>query len=116
MNSRIEEKKLGKISDFKFGFVGYQDAHFGLSLSFEGEGWGCSTCITSGWNDSIKVNKNMSWSEDDRSNLKIQLVTKINKLLKDAKVQCITQLKNIPVELEFENQQIKDFRVLTEVL
>ena len=37
------EKKLGKISNVRFGHGGYQDAMIGLSLTFEGQGsWGVS--------------------------------------------------------------------------
>ena len=38
-------KKLAKISNVRLGFVGYQDAMFGVSFQFTGDGWGIGTGI-----------------------------------------------------------------------
>ena len=41
---------------------------------------------------------------------------KISKLLSQAKVSEIHELKGIPVEVEFEGMMMKDWRILEEVL
>jgi hypothetical protein len=40
----------------------------------------------------------------------------ISKLLNEAKVHNVYELKGIPVEVTLENNTFKDFRILTEVL
>jgi hypothetical protein len=44
------------------------------------------------------------------------MVKKVNKLLKDAKVTSIDQLKGKPIEIINEGLTLKSWRILTEVL
>jgi len=110
------KKELGKISSVHFGLGGYQDAMLGLHLCFEGSGWGVCTNI-----DAWDVNKNKwsehcKWTEGDRSQSYDEIMRKLSDYLKEAKVQHVEQLKNIPVEVTFESNTIKSWRILTEVL
>lgn len=43
-------------------------------------------------------------------------VEEVNQILKDAKVNYVSELVNKPVEVTMENNTFKDFRILTEVL
>lgn len=88
-----ETTELGKISSVKLGFGGYQDVQFGLSLTFEMPGSGVQTFITG-----------------ENTLLKIEF------LLKSAKIDDLQKLKNIPVQITFENSVLKSWRILTEVL
>ena len=112
----MNTKKLGKISSVRFGHGGYQDACLGVSLTFEGKGWGVGTWI-GGWDaEKIKCDKYCKWTEEDRSNEYADTMRKISKLLKQAKVSEIHSLKGIPVEVEFDSTMMKDWRILEEVL
>jgi hypothetical protein len=109
-------KELGKIDDVSFGYGGYQDAAFGLNVKLNFGGLYVNDFISGGWCEDIKVESNTKWTEEDRSLQRVEMVKKINKLLKDAKVYTIDQLKNKPVEVTSENMMLKDWRILTEVL
>jgi hypothetical protein len=109
-------KNLGKISRVRFGFGGYQDAQFGLSLTFEGDGWGVSDFIGAGWATWIEVSPNSEWSEVDRDAGYAKMCRRIDSILQKAKVKDVSQLKDMPVEVSFNGNTISDWRVLEEVL
>jgi len=109
-------KELGKIEKVSFGYGGYQDAQFGLNVQLSFGGCGTYVFINGGWSEDIKVGKYTQWTERDRQIQRAEMVKKINKLLKDAKVYTIDQLKDKPVEVISENMAVKDWRILTEVL
>jgi hypothetical protein len=113
----MEEIKLGKITSAELGFGGYQDVQFGLSVVMEGDGWGVNTFINAGWNDDLSPDKEYChWTEDERTELRALLCKKIDVILRSAKVNYISQLKDIPVEAILEKNMLKDWRVLEEVL
>lgn len=85
-------KELGKISSVQLGFGGYEDAQFGISLSFSGSGWSVQTF------ENLDEEKVKGW-------------------LINAKVKTLDKLVNIPVEIEFKDYNVfNNFRILTEVL
>lgn len=110
------EKKLGKISQVYFGLGGYQDCQLGLSLTFEGKNWGCGTFIGNWDSESIKHDPSCKWTEKDRSKWHDNVMRSLSKILKQAKVNSVDQLKNIPVEVTFNDNILKDWRILEEVL
>lgn len=108
-----EHKTLGKILKAEFGWGGYQEAMLGLTLHFTMQGsgvnfhrggWGCDR------SDYCK------WTEDERLRDLGETVMFLGKILKDAKRDRVDQLAGTPVELTFEGNMLKDWRVLTEVL
>jgi hypothetical protein len=110
---------LGKIKSVRFGIGGYNDIQFGLDLQFGSDGvdgWGVGNFY--GFLDYTRVehDENCKWTEDERNAQCIKTMKYISKILNDAKVNNITDLKGIPVEVTFEKNMIKDWRVLTEVL
>ena len=106
-------KELGKITRVEFGHGGYQDAMIGISFTLGGGGWG--TCDFWGeW--ATEVHPGMQWTDEDRINKLGSVCMKINELLLSAKVESISDLKEIPVEVIFENQKLVSWRVLDEVL
>jgi hypothetical protein len=114
------KKELGKISSVYFGLGGYQDCQLGIHFGFEGEffGVGNSKCF---WDfESIEHTETSKWSEDDRSQAAVDVMRYISKLLKDAKVSKVEQLKGKPVELIFDgacgSPALLSWRILTEVL
>ena len=118
-----ETKALGKIATATFGIGGYQDAMFGLHLTFKvgsNNGWVCYT--KSFWDyNLIECSPNAVWSEKERDNFNVELNRYISRILNEAKVNSVDKLVNIPVEITFDGDgllgsSIKDWRVLTEVL
>ena len=109
-------KKLGKISNIKFGYGGYQDVMLGLKISFEMQGSG--VCDFKGFWDYNLIDHSPScqWSEAERDAFFVDLVKQISNLLNDAKVSSLDKLKNKPVELTFEGNTLRDWRILTEVI
>jgi hypothetical protein len=64
----------------------------------------------------IKRSENTKWTEEDRTKSIDESIRFISKLLKEAKVDSVDKLKNIPVEVTFEGMMLKEWRILTEVL
>ena len=112
----METKELGKITEVSFGYGGYQDGQFGLNVELTFGGCSAFQFINGGWSDDVKISSNTKWTEQDRSEQRVIMIKKINKLIKDAKVRTIDELKNKPVEVTTEGMTVKDWRILTEVL
>jgi len=110
------EKELGKITNVYFGFGGYQDAQFGLTVELSFNGKGCIDFIYGGWSEDVSISQYTKWTEQDRSDQRIQMIKKIDKLLHDAKVKTIDELKGKPIEVINEGLKLKSWRILTEVL
>lgn len=109
----MEEKSLGKITFAEFGQCKDRPFLFGLHLCFEFDG-GSSGCCDGG-QYAINIGKRCDWSKvESRDILKVMEI--INKTLKDAKVSYISELINKPVEVTFEKNRFKNFRILTEVI
>lgn len=110
------EKELGKIESVKFGLGGYQGAMIGIHISLSSKGWGTNTEVSAWDSEIIECTEHCKWNEESRSKQYDEMVRYISKLLKSAKVQTIDELKDKPVEVIFENNSIKEWRILDEVL
>lgn len=110
------EKVLGKIEGVRFGRVGYQEAFFGLELTFEFAGGGVVGGIYGGWSVMIDCSEHCMWTEADRDHQNAEMCRKVDAILGAAKVRNVAELKGKPVEITFERRTIKDWRILTEVL
>lgn len=109
------EKRIGKIQSISFGFGGYQDAQIGVSVTLgsDKEGWGAYD-FRGHW--SIECSKNCKWSEHDRRTALGDMVMWVGDLLNSAKKTKLDQLKGVPVEVTFDGNTLKKWRVLTEVI
>ena len=113
----MQEKMLGKISSVSFGLGGYQHAQIGLTLSLECKGTGCTAFVDGGWSPSeIEWSEHCKWTEEDRTKALADMMRKVGKILHQAKVDDVAQLKNKPVEVIFEGNMLKEWRILEEVL
>jgi len=114
------KKELGKINSVRFGLGGYQDAMFGLSLSFTFKGGGVNTFEGGTWDcETMVCDSYCKWTEADRSKHNDELIRKVSKYLKQGKVDDVTKLKGLPVELVFDQEHfgtLKSWRILEEVL
>ena len=110
------EKYLGKISSVKFGIGGYNDGELGLHLSFSFGGRGTSTS-KSYWDcNKVEHSEYCQWSEEDRSKGYDEIMRFLSDTLNDAKCKTVDELLNKPVEVTFEDNLLKSWRILTEVL
>lgn len=107
--------RIGKIKAIRFGHGGYQDAMIGVSFTLESErdSWG----VGDFWgNWSMKRTENCQWTDADRTQSLGEMVMRVNALLSDAKVHNLTDLVGIPVEVTFERNTLKSWRILTEAI
>lgn len=107
--------ELGKIRDIYLGYGGYDNAMFGLTIVFEGKGWGTSDFI-GWWSMHTKISDSTQWTESDRVAKFSEVMKKVNSLLDEAKETRLDRLKGKPVEVRFDNSKLTSWRILTEVL
>lgn len=108
-------KEIGKIQSVSFGRGGYQDAMIGISFTLGSEKQSWATCDFWGyW--SMNPNPSCKWTKQDQIKSLGETVLRINKLLSDANVSDINKLKGIPIEVGFESNTLKSWRILTEVI
>ncbi len=109
----MTEKILGKISNIQFG---KKEGRIGLWLTLSGS-YSVQTSYECWDPEGTKpVGKGFKWTEEDRDKQLIVIMRTISKLLNQAKVENVNDLLNIPVEIEFQNNMLKDWRILEEVL
>ena len=112
-----ETKELGKIDDITFGFGGYQDAMFGVSVSLKmGEYSGCGDFISGGWENSIEVTEYTKWTEEERGTQRVAMCNRVEQLMVDAGVRDFSKLKGKPIEVTMDGMVMKSWRILKEVL
>ena len=109
------EKTLGKIESVNIGLGGYQDAMMGISFNLShGGAWGVAD-FWGTWGLEID-SKGAKWTEADRDAKFAETMRKINRLLIDAKVDNVNQLKGKPIEVTCDGMSMVSWRILTEVL
>jgi hypothetical protein len=105
--------KLGKITNVRFGFIPDYPFLFGINFDFFlGDGSG----IGSGGKYTVNISKDCKWSSEERKEAIEDLTDFVVKILKDAKVDNVYDLKNKPVEVCIQDNTFVNFRILTEVL
>lgn len=110
------EKKLGKIQEVKFGLGSYQGAMLGLHVTLGDGSWGVTSEVSTWDPETIECSKYAKWTEEGRSKIFDEIMRYISKLLNEAKVNSINELKGIPIEATFDNNTLKEWRILKEVL
>ena len=106
-------KILGKITTAEYGMVGDHPFLFGLQLHFslgDGTSIGCGSSYT------VNISESCRWLEEERQCAITKSVDELYKILKDAKVNYVSELVGKPVEVTIEGSCFKDFRILKEVL
>lgn len=108
------EKMFGRITDTKFGSVKDYPFLFGFELYFRLED---GTSISCGSIHMFNISKECQWdNQEERNSTIVDHIDRINKILKDAKVNYVSELINKPVIVTIENNTFKNFRILKEVL
>ena len=110
------EKFLGKIEKAEFGTIVDYPFLMGLQLTFSLSG-GCAG-VGDGGEYTVNMSKECKWEGGEiERNAKVYMRQhELYELLKRAKVNFVSELKNKPVEVTLEDYTFKDFRILTEVL
>lgn len=111
----MTEKRIGKIKSVRFGHGGYQDACIGFSfdLGSDKEGWGVGD-FWGTW--AMQRTEGCKWTDKSRIELLGKEVMRMNELLSQANVTSLEKLLGIPVEVTFEGNTLKGWRILTEVI
>jgi len=108
----VKQKVLGKITHAEFGQYPDRPFLFGLQLCFEFP----SSGVGDGGRYAVNISPECRWEKSERQQAITIMIEHVNKILTDAKVNYVSQLKGKPVEVTLEGNMFKDFRILTEVL
>lgn len=106
-------KILGKIDFAEYGTIKDYPFLIGLQLGFK---LGDGTYVMDGGVNTINISEECKWEEAEREAAITVSVEKVYQILKDAKVNYVSELINKPVEVTIDKNCFKDFRILTEVL
>ena len=109
----ITGKNLGKITFAEYGTIKDHPFLIGLQLGFK---LGDGTSVMDGGSNTVNISKECRWKETEREAAITINIEKVYEILKDAKVNYVSELINKPVEVTIDKNCFKDFRILTEVL
>lgn len=105
-------KELGKITFAEYGTIRDYPYWIGLQLGFRMNG----SAVMDGGKYTVNISPECKCGKTNREESITKSVEEVNRILKDAKVNYVSELVNKPVEVTMENNTFKDFRILTEVL
>lgn len=105
-------KFLGKINFAEFGTVRDYPFLIGLQLGFSMDG----SSVMDGGKYTVNIDKKCRWNETERQEAVTVTMERLYEILNKAKVNYVSELVNMPVEVTLEDNLFKDFRILTEVL
>lgn len=108
-------KRIGKIQSVAFGMGGYDDAMLGLTVTLgsDKDSWGVGD-FKGTW--ACEPGKYTKWTLQDQTEHWGTMVRWIGELLAAAKVSTVSDLKGIPVEVTFDDNLLKSWRILTEAI
>ena len=107
------EKILGKIDFAEFGTFKDRPFLIGIQFGFLIGGYG----VMDGGKYTVNISKDCHWdSSSEREHAITLSIERVAQLLKDAKVNYVSELIGKPVEVTLEGSCFKDFRILTEVI
>ena len=109
----MKEKSIGKITHCYFGFGGYQDVMIGFSFNFDTESGGVGD-FWGTWN--CEPDKHTKWTKDSQIRYLGESVLRASKVMADAKVSRFKDLVGKPVEVSWDGNALKEWRILTEVI
>ena len=108
-------KQIGKIQAISFGMGGYQDAMIGISVTLGSnkDCWGVGDFKGAFGRERSEYAK---WTEEDRIKQLGEMVMWAHKLMQQANVENLNDLVDKPVEVTFDGNRLKSWRILTEVI
>ncbi len=108
----MQEKLLGKITFAEFGQYPDRPFLFGLQLGFDFKGSG----VFDGGRYTVNISNKCRWERIEKLEALEEIINHLDGILKDAKVNYVSELIGKPVEVTLERNMFKDFRILTEVV
>lgn len=109
-------RELGKIKSLRIGMGGYQNAQFGVSIELGGESWSVGD-FKGFWSPSRTGRSEYTkWTEAERQQSILDAFLWLDLLMKHAEVDDAMKLVGKPVEVTFEGNMLKSWRILTEVI
>jgi hypothetical protein len=88
----------------------------GLHVTLGNGSWGVGDSKANWDSEQIKWTEHTKWTEEERDGWYAEIMRYVSSLLKDAKVDSVDKLKGKPVEVTLDGNQLKSWRILTEVL
>jgi len=88
----------------------------GLHVTLGNGSWGVGDSRANWDAEQIKWSEHTKWTEGERDGWYAEIMRYVSSLLKDAKVDSVDKLKGKPVEVTLDGNQLKSWRILTEVL
>lgn len=107
-----ETKRLGRIDSITLGAGGYDDAMFGVTFRFGGE----DLCVGDFWGYWASLSEGAKWTRANQIDALGKMCLKLNDLMRQAKVKSFADLKGVPVEVTFDGQVLRSWRILREVI
>jgi hypothetical protein len=104
--------RIGKIERVYHGYGGYQDAMIGFGFTLSGDGW----AVGDFWGSWASRPEGAKYSEDEWRGYHADAAVRIRDLLVAAKATVLNELEGKPVMVAFEDNRLKDWRILTEAL
>jgi hypothetical protein len=101
-------KELGKIESIDFGMGGYDDAMLGFSVTLSGDAWSVGD-FKGFWAPNVR-------GGDDCMGAYAEAMAWAGVLMLSAKKAKLRDLVGVPVEVTFDGNVLKSWRVLKEVL
>lgn len=105
--------ELGKISHIRFGRGGYDDAMFGLSITFKFQSGGVQEFIGT-WD--FEPDDNCKWTREDQTKHFADVCRKVAEMLRQTQKKDVYELVGTPVSLTFDGMRLVSWRILDEVL
>lgn len=112
-DSGKESRELGRIKNID---IRRTDGRVIVHVDIGGDGWGVGEGRLWWWSESIQITPSTQWTEADRIKMRADCMLKIEQWMRDAKVDSFFALKDKPVEVTFIGTNLKEWRILTEVL
>lgn len=107
------KRELGRIKKVRIGSGGYQGAMFGVSFELGGEAWGVGDFWGRWCGD---PSDGAQWTLEDQTKDYGEVMRRLAALMADAKVNDAVKLVGAPVEVTFNGNALKNWRILTEVI
>ncbi len=107
-----ERKEIGKIQSLKIGYGGYDDAMLGVSFTLGSDGWGVND-FDGTW---AHHHKSCKWTPEDQVKHLGKMLLRLRDLMDAAKVKTVAELRGKPVEVTFDGNKLKSWRILTEAI
>lgn len=112
----MERKELGKIEKAELVTNGgYGDGMFGIRFELRSGGTGVGD-FWGYWGTHVQPGNNSKWTEENRASSRSDVFLRLETVMRNANVKNFNELKGVPIEITYQGNMLKSWRVLTEVV